>query len=275
VNVQDGKFETSTREEGMKILEDYNRISALIGKRVAPLVPAAALVVACFFLGRVLWTRHVVHAEGVVPFVLDTEVYTLENNPNREFELFSKKTIARRSDGSTVFVGNVGPIAWGQTGRKITFMDGTIVSVVDSLGTKTSWPGIPQGELAQFRRGFLHPPANCVRRVGETLLGYAEVVSERVAIVRESPLQGGGVADPLRFTYYRAPNLACETLEYQVEEQAGGSWRLITKSSVVSLRLEEPDPGLFDVPSTYTESRPSELQHKLLQKMGIPEDAAG
>ena len=56
------------------------------------------------------------------------------------------------------------------------------------------------------------------------------------------------------------------------DSQADGSLGLITEGRAKSLRLEEPDPHLFDSGKTYTDLKPSERLRRELQSRGIPWD---
>lgn len=242
----------------------------VLAKKAALTALAVVLAAACFYLFKTLTIRRIAHAQVVsTPFVLEAEAYHFDGDT--QGELLSKRTVARRSDGATVLMSNVGPVGWGETSRRITFMDGRSVSIVDSLETKTTWPVVPDQRLASLKEQLLRPPRNCIR-VGETLLGYGKVLGQDTAVIRGAPLSGD---DPLRLTHWRAPDLACQNLGYRVEERQGdGSWRLITVGRTVSLNLQEPDPRLFQVAPGYTELKPSEVQRKLFEKMGVPPDHA-
>jgi hypothetical protein len=210
--------------------------------------------------------------DRVTPFVLDTEVYGFEQDPHGS--LGFKTTFARRSDGASARVENVGPITLGISGRRVTFMDGRSVTVVDAFRTKTTWRPVPPQALASFNAQRLRATPDCVRTAGEVRVGEDTVAGQGVVVVeRELPTAEG--QGKMKETDWRAPELACPTLSYKVEQQqADGSWWLRTEGRVVSLKLEEPDPKLFDDGAGYTEAKPSEIQRKLREIQGIPVDDA-
>jgi len=75
-------------------------------------------------------------------------------------------------------------------------------------------------------------------------------------------------------TYWRVPDLACQTLTYRVDQEKGdGSWQMLTEERVVSLKLQEPDARLFDDGSGYIEVKPSEVERRLLEKAGVSQEA--
>ncbi len=257
----------------MKVVHLWLRAVLWTKKKSVPLLVGVAGLAACYYIGRVLTIKRIAMAQvETAAFTLETETYSFEKNP--EGEVVGRETLARRSDGASAFVDNVGPIEWGYVGRRVTYPDGRSISVVDALTSKTTWPIMSARSLASFKMHFLHPPRNCVG-VGETLAGFGKSSGEDVAIVRAG-LRGvaGTGASEARITSWRARDLACQTLQYRVERPQGdGSWKLLTEQRVVSLKPGEPDPRLFDDGSGYTEARPSEVQRRLLRKVGVSPDA--
>ena len=99
---------------------------------------------------------------------------------------------------------------------------------------------------------------------GETLLGSDSVLGQPTVIIRGRPLPG-----TVR-TYWHAPALACEVVQYRVEaQQADGSLKLQTVGKPISLRIGEPDASLFDEGANYIELSPSEVVRKGLERLGI------
>jgi hypothetical protein len=120
-----------------------------------------------------------------------------------------------------------------------------------------------QAEVAQMRERQLAPPTSCVFIAGDTLVGYGQVLSHPVAIVQRT------AADVQ--TWWRAPDLGCVTLQYRVQrKQADGSLSVTAEGRAKSLRLEEPDPRLFDQGEAYTELKPSDRLRRELRSRGIP-----
>lgn len=229
------------------------------------------LTAVCYYFSERITIQRMASAEiHTTPFVLVSEIYSLDNGP-KYAELFSKRMVARQSDGTSVFVSNLGPLSWGVTSRRVAYMDGRSVTFIDSLGAQTTWPEISKQQLASMKEQMLKPEANCVG-AGETFLGYGRVLSQVTSTVRETPLSGPD-SGTTRLTYSRAMGLSCQSLEYTAERKLPDhSWKLVTEGRAVSLSLKEPDRRLFEGDSKYLELKPSQMQMRLLKKMGIPED---
>jgi hypothetical protein len=147
-------------------------------------------------------------------------------------------------------------------------MDGRSATFVDYFKTKTTGRTIPAAELDRSNVSRLHPPLNCIRAKDESPGGSDVVFGRPVAIVRED-LDGGTPPAPGRrkLTDWRDPELGCLTLTYTVEDRRpDGTWWRTTEQKVVGLKLEEPDPQLFEDEPTYTEATPDELASRLLQE---------
>jgi hypothetical protein len=208
--------------------------------------------------------------DKITPFVLETEVYGFENDPHGGLGI--KTTFARRSDGAFVRVENVGPLKLGITGRMIRFMDGRSVTVVNAFKMKTTWSPVRVDQLERFNAQRLRGSPDCLRTAGEVRIGADTLAGQFVVVVRNDQLGGSYVR---RVTDWRAPELGCQTLKYRVEDQkADGTWRLMTEGRLVSLKLEEPDPKLFDQGADYAEAKPSDVHRKILEMQGTPVDEA-
>lgn len=213
---------------------------------------ALLFAAACILFGRRIVNPPAVDAKVVaIPFML-----TGEASSPPESKRVSKWSVARRSDGSTVYI-SYGPAWLGrETSRTIRYIDGSSVVVTEWLGFNSTRPLSLGDRWDEFRKSVLYPPANCVRYDGETLKGFGEIAGERVAIVVSRPRQSlWDAANTMRTTDYRAVELACENLEYTIEEQShvDGSRKIMTKGRLVSLTLGEPDPSLFEIPPSPTE----------------------
>jgi hypothetical protein len=150
--------------------------------------------------------------------------------------------------------------------RIISSIDGTGVTVCDSLGMKMTHPVLVGEDFDQFRARILYPPDNCVRNDLETLVGFREISGERVAVITSRPLPSAwDPANTMRTTDSRAIELACENLGYSIEEEShvDGSQKLMTKAWLVSLTLGDPDPALFQVSPTVREVTRSEFDERL------------
>jgi hypothetical protein len=243
-----------------------------IKKKSLPVLVGLAGAATCYHIGRLLAIERTAMAQvEVIPFTLETEIYSFEGNPKGE--LVATKTVARRSDGALALVGNIGRIEWGETARRVTYPDGRSVSVVDSFQARITWPPMSARSLASFKTQLLHAPRNCVE-VGETLISREKANGQDLAIVRASSGAGANPgAGASRITFWRAVDLACQTLTNRVEaSQSDGSWKLLTEQRVVNLKLGEPNALLFDDGSAYSETRPSEVERRLLEKAGVSRD---
>jgi hypothetical protein len=199
----------------------------------------------------------------VIPFVLVEEFASPPDSKR-----VVRSTIARRADGSTARMGYAGPTELGLTGRSISFIDGTGVTVSDSLGMKITHPVLVGEALDQFRGSIFYPPDNCVMSAREKLLGFREISGERVAIVTMSPRPSPrDPANTMRITESRAIDLACENLGYSIEEEShvDGSQKLMTKGWLVNLTLGDPDPSFFKVSPTLTEVTQSQFDERIEQ----------
>lgn len=82
---------------------------------------------------------------------------------------------------------------------------------------------------------------------------YRKLGGVKVAIVKEMPKGSSGL------TWWRAPELGCATLqETYTQVRANGSFRLVSETKFVSLKLGPPDMALFAIPSDYRNLKPSE-----------------
>ena len=234
-------------------------------------VLAIGLGAVCFHLSSsiTIW-RAAQEETHVTPFLLEVKSYTFEDNP--EGELLNVRREARRSEGTKVVSGAVfGQVGLqaGETARKITYMDGRTVTLADSIAAKTTWPQRSTLQVAQMKSMLLNAPTNCVYP-GETLLGYATVLGQHVAIVKQRPLPG---VDDEESTSWRAPALACQELEYRVvAKQPDGSQKVLTRGKAVTLELGEPDPSLFDERTNYAEVKPSDMLRQLASRLGVTWD---
>ena len=237
-----------------------------IVKRWAPYVALGVLAMAgSFQLAKLTTVQLAARAEtNPVPFVLVTESYNFDASPQREF--LGQETRARRSDGARVHIstalGKPG-IEAGVMAREVGYMDGRIVTLIDSMAVKTTWPHMAR-RMAELRERALHPPANCVDAV-HTLVGYDVVAGRRVSIVKHV------YPDGVESTNWLDLNLGCEQLTYRLESRLlDGSLKLRAEGRVISLKLGEPPAALFDDGPGYREVSPSLRVHMLADKLGVP-----
>jgi hypothetical protein len=166
-------------------------------------------------------------------------------------------------------------------------MNGRSVSLLDLLKLKSTWPRKAAMQVAHMKRLLTEPPGDCNQK-GASLLGTDVLMGEQVSEVAfEVDLRSGTTAAassaatccggrPVvaeRLTTWRAPRLGCEPLKYQVEAaHPDGGLDLVVTGNPTRLDLGEPEARWFDEGADYSEGKPSELQTKFLQQMGIAED---
>jgi len=225
-----------------------------------------AFAVACFYTAR-HWTIEIkVHAQvRATPFVLDTDYYNFEKQP--QGELMERRVTARRSDGSTAVVYW---LHWGRPYwrtseipfRTLTFLNGTGINVLDLITSRTMVKR--DAGLAVLKERLVNPPPNCMYRFAgqENLLGNDTVAGQRVGVVeylQQSPLHDN-VLTETRTTMWLAPGLGCEQLQYRYQtKQADGSYKLMTEARLAFLKIGEPETSYFDPAPNYTEMKPSEV----------------
>jgi hypothetical protein len=223
----------------------------------------AGAIVFCLLSQPVTSTRILRAAAGIAPFTLETEVYTSSG-------LLDRRTEARRSDGSEVFIGGVlceAGIRAGAKARKVSFADGRTVTLVDSIAAKTTWPRSPAEQANRLNQFLADAPADCVYYPGERLLGHDSVLGQRTAVVSATQFAEG--ADQ-KLTRWRAVSLGCKTLKYRLEaKNRDGSRHLLAEEKPLILKLGEPVPALFDTGENYVELKPSQQWRLEAQHFGI------
>jgi hypothetical protein len=139
------------------------------------------------------------------------------------------------------------------------------MDLVDFIKSKTTWPVQSEGYAGWPRALILHPPKNCLLQ-GESLIdAQANVLNHSVVVVAD--------LDPrMRFrgTTWMAPDLGCAELQKRLEErQPDGSYQIVSEEKLVSLRLVEPEPSLFEEGQDYAELKPSAVAGKIAAQLGV------
>ncbi len=235
----------------MKLRINRNAIGE--GLYVAGIVVAGLV---CFFLTKTLTFTQIATGDiSVAPFTQERESYSFENDPKGS--LVSKETVAMRADGAeailTTAMGNVG-LDQGFSARKVVFPDGRMLTLMDWIQAKSTWPRISAQQILTRNSRMSRPPENCIA-AGETLMGFGDLLGHKVAIVGW-PHQTGAQ----RVIQWQAPDLGCQSLLDRVQEQqSDGSWKLDAETRTTSLILGQPDPKYFDAGAGYTEMSPSQM----------------
>lgn len=137
------------------------------------------------------------------------------------------------------------------------------MSLVDTLGDRTSFPPSRGKDAAAYSRIHLNPPSNCVFN-GEMLLSEKDtVLGHPVDTIRHDALNG------IRIAEWRARDLGCAQLQSRVEQQEpGGSYKLMSQQKAVTLQIAAPDPGLFKTGQDYAEIGPSQMAAQIRDQIG-------
>ncbi|MGH9469666.1 MAG: hypothetical protein ACRD1N_04900 [Terriglobia bacterium] len=196
------------------------------------------------------------------------QAVTFPGSPNHK--IISTRTEARRSDGASVLVTTILGLAGlnaGATARKITFMNGRVITLIDSISAKTTWPRQNAEAVTRVKQFLLNPPENCIFRSNERLLRYEVVLGQKAAVVSQQPLPDGTDTHSIK---WRALALSCATLKYElVEPGSNGSERVLSEETAISLKVGEPSAALFDDGANYTEMSQSGLVYAEANHLGI------
>ena len=220
----------------------------------------SAFVLTGFCFGR-LSHGLPVHAQAVVPFTMATE--SMSYSQARKAELFLRETKARRSDGATVQISN--SISHPKLNvRNISLPDGRAFTVYDVIHGVVKWPPSPKS-IAYQKERLSNSPPDCLLGVGEYVAGRGTLMGENVVVLKMLPKGSSGI------TWWRAPKLGCEALRSRMTQvQMDGSFRLVSETKLLSLRIGAPDSALFEVPASYRSLSPSQAQKELTAKLGLP-----
>lgn len=223
------------------------------------------LAVGAYFLAQPLTLERLARAQvKTTPFTLQLESYDLsEGSPGL---LFSKETVARRSDGATVRINSMGGLVGLQSGeaeRHIVFLDGREIAAFDGVSSVIRFPKLSTEAISIQKQKILNPPANCLFP-GQTLVRYEALQGYTTAVVRVGPVGQNEI------TAWYAPALGCEKLQYRVEgPDDNGSQQTLSETKLVNLSIGEPDPRLFEVPENYASVAPSQAMHKEAARLGV------
>ncbi|MCC6392118.1 MAG: hypothetical protein IT167_16075 [Bryobacterales bacterium] len=222
--------------------------------------------IATFYAARYLRVVQMANAQvTAAPFFL--ELMISQPSPDGTLVPFRRMALARRSDGTTVSIESAGFLHSGQTSRKVTFLDGRSLSIVDALKMKSTWPVQRPEVVAALRARLTSPQKDCMPPSGRgpRLLGMEKLHGEDAAVIQSS--EGG-----YRLTRWAAPRLGCETLQYRSEKvNPDGSLTLQAVGKAVNFTLGEPDSRLFDSGDQYQEALPSAIQSRSLEQAGFEE----
>ncbi|MCZ2146174.1 MAG: hypothetical protein LC126_00175 [Bryobacterales bacterium] len=144
--------------------------------------------IATFYAARYLRVVQMANAQvTAAPFFL--ELMISQPGPDGTLVPFRRMALARRSDGTTVSIESAGFLHSGQTSRKVTFLDGRSLSIVDALKMKSTWPVQRPEVVAALRARLTSPQKDCMPPSGRgpRLLGMEKLHGEDAAVI-QSPL---------------------------------------------------------------------------------------
>ena len=238
----------------------------LLKSRLLWLVVGLASAVGVYFAARTTTIMTLAHAQSIaVPFLAEMEITFPDGQGGST--VGRRRTLARRADGTTSFISTAGALSWGETSRKMTFMDGRSISMIDSMKIKSTWPNRPAKEIAYRKMLFAAQDQVCIPQgTTERLLRYDVLGGEKVAV---TSIESHGK----RKTLWKAARLGCELLSYVVERSnPDGTYQLSAEGRMTRLVIGEPDARYFTDGSDYIETLPSRAQSLFLSKMGLAED---
>ena len=175
------------------------------------------------------------------------------------------ETQAQRSDGATVTVETMyRPHMPPRTLRRLKLPDGTEVKLVDALSTKsTCRPKRREVAPARETSSIGRRPPDCLGHADKPL-DHTALFGQKVDIVKTWDRGSAGQE-------WLAPDFGCKELQWQTASlRPDGSRRIEMEGKLVSFNLGEPDARLFDLGTTYTEVKPSELLRREMKVAGLP-----
>ncbi len=203
----------------------------------------------------------------VRPFTLTTETYSphgaAPDQPIRH------EVVAVRSDGAQSTTSTrTTALRARETLRAISFPDGSSATIYYAIAAKTTSRYKVREFAARRIARLAAPPPDCAIP-GWLFVGYDTIAGRRVArLVAGWRLHTSG-----GFGWYviewHAPEVGCTSLASKTyDPRTDGSPQLSREQRFVSLKLGEPDPAVFDVPTDYREMKPSDAAHALASRYG-------
>lgn len=252
------------------IMKPFAQFLALLNRRYWLLVAVMAVSAFCVsWLARqsaeVLDTRvfnERVHAAGPLPS------FELKRTERLRSETIHDKvtivtTLARRADGAEVEIAEIHERP-PTVERKLFFpRTGVRIHLNDAVRAKSTFH-IPPGDpiLPRLQLMKLDPSTRCMVSLSGTKVHGGPASEESILGIPVVKLTTEGVNTQ---TQWLAPQLGCVEIMTRWDwRQKGGG--LIASSAISTpdyVRLQEPDDGLFAVPSDYQELKPSERMDRV------------
>jgi hypothetical protein len=202
----------------------------------------------------------------IAPAAFSFKMEMTSYDRNSAGDLWEVETQAQRSDGATVTVATLyfPPRVRPRTIRVIKLPDGTWVRLVDAVSAKsTCRPKRREVAPARETSSYGRRPPDCLGPL-DKLLGQTVLFGQKVDIVKTWDHGSAGQE-------WLAPGLGCKELQWQnADLQLDGSRRISLEGKLASFTLGEPDPRLFNLGTTYTEVKPSDLLRREMKVAGLP-----
>jgi len=234
------------------------------------IVVVSLTVVISFVAGR--WIYHRLNSpssaqatQGIQSFTLQQDVFAFARKPAGE--LTSRRTLARRTDGSEsqVDVVRVGETEEFQILRKVEFADGAAMTLIDSINGKLS--GFVDGRRLDRRlQKMTSPPRDCLEGT-ETVVGRETLFGEPFLVVEGADGRG-------RRRTWKSMRLGCTWVQLlQEQKNSAGGWDRQLLVVLTGFNLNEPEPQLFAAGEKYKEMTPTQSYLESARRRGIDPDS--
>jgi hypothetical protein len=160
---------------------------------------------------------------------------------------------AQRSDGSTMWKA-ITPIVQQ---RRIQIANGDKILMNESLRRKSTYPNF----FAATSMDSRDPETSCLMRGQKNNPGWAVDGTDTIGGYRAVRIVSQAGKRKL-ITWY-APDVGCAMVQLRLEHETG-----LTVQNLTSLVIGEPDPALFQVPSSFGEGPPSKLHEPICSPGG-------
>jgi hypothetical protein len=213
-----------------------------------------------------LLRRHLTMTVSAAASFKDFTIYKTEGGKSRNPNDYHREVVeAYRSDGShvTAELVNLDPRT---PSRRTVWLapEQQRIRIEDRVRSKTTWVGIQHGS----RRVTTDPQCGFARMMPETkarMVGESQLLGVRTVVVEAEHRLGDPSGQFYKTTTWTSPDLDCVTLKmtetrYEKDGTASGSFEMVVDKVV----LGPPDPALFEVPTEYTELKPSQMFERLV-----------
>lgn len=237
----------------------------MLRKSIGQLVWYSILAALSFSVVRIIYLQSqepkiVKAAIPIQAFSAIQEIYTAPDNTTAQ--LASRRTFARRQDGSETWVDVVrsGKDGDFQVLRRIEFANGQAQTLIDSIKGRLSGY-VDRDRLERRLASITSPPEGCLepfeKKVGvEKLFGIEFQVTE-------------GSDGNARKRTWKALSLGCFNAQLQQDKKIGETWQTVLDVKLVSLTPGEPNSQLFSEGDKYREMTPTQSYIEAARARGL------